>query len=159
MTPVHGSAGEGRTAWAFVAAQFALIGLVVLLPTADVWAVPDALGRACTLATWVGIAVMVTAGFGLGRGLTAAPLPNEHAQLRTGGLFHFVRHPIYSGLLLFTLAQVVASGSPYVAAAGLALIILVNAKARWEELRLAARFPAYPEYASRTPRFIPWSKR
>ena len=29
------------------------------------------------------------------------------------------------------------------------------AKARWEEARLAERFPDYPEYARRTGRFIP----
>ncbi len=48
---------------------------------------------------------MVVAATALGRGLTAAPLPNSHAELRTGGLYRFVRHPIYSGLLLFAVAR------------------------------------------------------
>ena len=42
---------------------------------------------------------MVIGATGLGRGLTATPLPNAHAQLRTGGLYRYARHPIYSGLL------------------------------------------------------------
>jgi len=51
------------------------------------------------IGTVVGLAVMVIGATGLGRGLTATPLPNAHAQLRTGGLYRYARHPIYSGLL------------------------------------------------------------
>ena len=54
---------------------------------------------ACSIATVVGLAVMVFEAIGLGRGLTATPLPNAHAKLRTGGLYRYAQHPIYSGLL------------------------------------------------------------
>lgn len=147
--------GQRRTAWMLVAAQFALIGAVVLLPNGDVWPVPSWLRLVGTVGSWAGIVIMVVAGLALGRGLTAAPLPNAHAKLRTGGLNRFVRHPIYTGLLLFTLAQVAASGSAWVALAGLLLIVLINAKARWEEARLTERFVEYPDYARLTPRFVP----
>ena len=119
--------GQRRTAWALVAAQFALIGLIVLLPRRADWSVPNWLQIVDTVGTWIGIAIMIVAGLGLGRGLTAAPLPNAHATLRTGGLYRLARHPIYSGLLLFTLAQVVGSGSVPVAVAGGLLIVLINA--------------------------------
>jgi protein-S-isoprenylcysteine O-methyltransferase Ste14 len=84
---------------------------------------------------------MVVAGTALGRGLTAAPLSNSHAELRTRGLYRFVRHPIYSGLLLLAVAVAVAlaSGSRWTTAACAALVVLINAKARWEERHLAAR--------------------
>ena len=82
----------------------------------------------------VGILLMVVAAASLGRGLTAVPLPNARAVLRTGGLYRFVRHPIYTGLLL---------------------VVLINAKARWEERHLAERFPGYRAYCARTLRFVP----
>jgi len=151
--------GQRRTAWLLVVAQFALIAVIVLSPDRADWPVPSWLLLFGTVGSWAGIAIMVVAGLGLGRGLTAAPLPNSHAKLRTGGLYRLVRHPIYTGLLLFTLAHVATSGSALVALAGVLLILLINAKARWEEKRLTERFLDYSDYARRTPRFVPWLPR
>ncbi len=149
-----------RTAWLFVAAQFALLGLIVFLPGGDAWSAPAWLGAGALLAIAAGLVTMAVAGLGLGRGLTAAPLPNEHARLRTGGLYALVRHPIYSGLLLFCLGEVLRSRSEWVAVAGVLLVALINVKARWEEHRLAEHFPDYPDYSATTPRFIPrpWAR-
>jgi len=149
------STRERRTAWLLVLGQFTLLALLVFLPHSDAWTFPVVVADAAHVAAVVAIVVMVVAGAALGRGLTAAPLPNSHAELHTGGLYRFVRHPIYSGLLLLALAVTLTSGSLWTAAACGALVVLINAKARWEERRLAARFPAYAAYAARTPRFIP----
>ena len=83
------------------------------------------------------------------------PLPNEHAALRTGGLYRWVRHPIYSGLLLFALCRTVVSGSLFTVVAFLVLVVVLTAKAHWEEQRLIVRFPDYAAYARRTGRYIP----
>jgi len=144
-----------RTARLLVAGQFVLIGILVLLPGRDDWPVPTALKVACSIATIVGLAVMVIGATGLGRGLTATPLPNVHAQLRTGGLYRYVRHPIYSGLLLTMASITVASGSALRLLTLGVLVLLLTVKARWEEARLAQRFEGYADYAARTPRFIP----
>ena len=149
------SARERRTAWLLVLGQFTLLGLIVLLPGGTLWNRPVGLAHATQVVAVVGIALMVVAGAALGRGLTAAPLPNSHAELRTGGLYKFVRHPIYSGLLLLSIALTLASASLWTIGACVALVVLINAKARWEERRLAERFPGYAAYADRTPRFIP----
>jgi Putative protein-S-isoprenylcysteine methyltransferase len=144
-----------RTARLFVAGQFVLIGILVALPSRRDWPVPAALTVGCTVATVVGLAVMVIGATGLGRGLTATPLPNAHAQLRTGGLYRFVRHPIYSGLLLTMASITVASGSGFRLLTLGGLILLLTVKARWEETRLTQRFEGYANYAAQTPRFVP----
>ena len=144
-----------RTARLFVAGQFVLIGILVALPSRRDWPVPAALTVGCTVATVVGLAVMVIGATGLGRGLTATPLPNAHAQLRTGGLYRFVRHPIYSGLLLTMASITVASGSGFRLLTLGGLILLLTVKARWEETRLTQRFEGYASYAAQTPRFVP----
>lgn len=147
-------------AWTFVAVQFVLIGLVVLLPRGDAWTLPAGFSTAATIGTWAGIGLMVLAAVALRRGLTAAPLPNAHAQLRTAGLYRYVRHPIYTGLLLFVASQVLSSRSLPTTAAGTALLVLINVKARWEEQRLTERFADYEDYARVTPRFVPgWPRR
>ena len=143
------------TARLLVTGQFVLIGLLVLLPGRHDWPVPVTLTLGCSIATVVGLAVMVIGATGLGRGLTATPLPNAHAKLRTGGLYRYVRHPIYSGLLLTMASITLASGSvPRLLTLGV-LVLLLSAKARWEETRLTQRFEGYTDYAARTPRFVP----
>jgi len=121
--------------------------------------VPAALKVACSIATVVGLAVMVVGATGLGRGLTATPLPNAHAKLRTGGLYRYARHPIYSGLLLTMASITVASGSVSRLLTLGVLVLLLSVKARWEETRLIQRFQGYADYAARTPRFVPRLRR
>jgi len=148
-----------RTARLLVAGQFVLIGILVLLPGRHDWAVPAALKVACSIATVIGLAVMVVGATGLGRGLTATPLPNAQAKLRTGGLYRYARHPIYSGLLLTMAAITVASGSVSRLLTLGVLVLLLTVKARWEETRLVQRFEGYADYAARTPRFVPRLRR
>lgn len=136
-----------------------LLALLVLLPGGEAWPVPSWLRVLCAAGVAVGLVVMVLAGTALGRGLTAVPLPNRHAVLRTGGLYRAVRHPIYTGLLLTTGSFTVASGSVPRALAFVVLVVLLRGKARWEEERLARAFPGYREYAARTPRFVPGGRR
>jgi protein-S-isoprenylcysteine O-methyltransferase Ste14 len=150
-------ARRGTTAGAFVAAQLVLIALIVLLGGGDSWSVPVWLDRLAWMAMLLGIAVMIAGALALRRGLTALPLPNTHARLRTGGLYRFVRHPIYSGLLLFAIAHTVASASYVQLVLCVLLIALITVKARWEERRLVERFPEYREYSARTPRFVPFA--
>jgi protein-S-isoprenylcysteine O-methyltransferase Ste14 len=141
-----------------VGAQFLLLAVVLLAPGDEAWTMPGSLRSALRVVAVAGLAPMAVGAMTLGRGLTAAPLPNAHAQLRTGGLYRLVRHPIYSGLLLWSLAWAAASGRLVAVVAAAALVGLINVKARWEEHRLAERFPAYPAYAAGTPRFLPCSR-
>jgi len=153
------ASGDVRTARLLVAGQFVLIGILVLLPGRQDWPVPAALKVACSIGTVVGLAVMVVGATGLGRGLTATPLPNAHAKLRTGGLYRYARHPIYSGLLLTMASITVASGSVSRLLTLGVLVLLLTVKARWEETRLVERFEGYADYAARTPRFVPRLRR
>ena len=153
------ASGDVRTARLLVAGQFVLIGILVLLPGRHDWPVPTALTVACSAATVVGLAVMVIGATRLGRGLTATPLPNAHAKLRTGGLYRYARHPIYSGWLLTMASITVASGSGLRLLTLGVLVLLLTAKARWEETRLIQRFEGYAGYAARTPRFVPRLRR
>ncbi|WP_420846353.1 hypothetical protein [Modestobacter muralis] len=65
-----------------------------------------------------------------------------------------MRHPIYSGLLVFAVGRMLSAGRSRLLPAGL-LTLLLTGKARWEEQLLTARFPDYRQYAASTPRFWP----
>lgn len=143
------------TARAYVAAQLALLALVAVLPPAGHWAVPPWAMWVAGAGAVAGLGLMVLAGTALGRGLTATPIPNRHAVLRTGGLYRWVRHPIYTGLLLAASCVTAVGASWWRLAVLVALVGLINVKARFEERHLARRFDGYAAYAARTPRFVP----
>ena len=154
------TSSQQRTAWLLVAGQFALRAVIIVVPSGTAGSLPAWAARAADVCALVGLALMAVAALGLGRGLTAAPLPNEHARLRTGGLYRYARHPIYTGLLLTMGSLTVASGSVPRLVAFAVLLGLITGKARWEEGHLARRFAGYPAYAARTPRFVPrWRRR
>ncbi len=141
--------------WAFVGVQVVLLGGLILLPGADHWVLSTSMERTAHAVALVGVAVVGFAAVGLGSALTATPVPKATAGLRTGGLYRFMRHPIYSGVLLFVVGTAVASGSIWKLAVAIVSVVFFNLKARWEELRLQAAYPGYGAYAERTPRFIP----
>ncbi len=141
--------------WLFVGAQAALLVTLIALPSGDSFTVPDWLRTTADVAFVAGCAIAVAAAISLGRALTATPVPTDHATLRTGGLYRFARHPIYTGVIVIVVAVAVRSGSFIVVAVGAATLVFFGVKARWEERRLAARYPGYVDYAARTPRFVP----
>lgn len=147
--------GQRWRAWAFVAAQAALLVALFTWPTGPTWPVPDPVRLVGSVATVAGLVAMVVSALALRRGLTASPLPNAAARLRTTGLYALVRHPIYAALLMFAAGRVLTYGSLPRALVFLGLGALLVAKTTWEEHRLVERFPDYPAYAARVPRFIP----
>ena len=97
----------------------------------------------------------MAAGITLGRALTPSPIPREGSQLVTAGVYRLVRHPLYSGLVLLGAGLFIIGASWWHAALFVALFVLLSVKARLEERMLAARFPEYADYASRTGRIVP----
>ena len=146
---------EARVARVLVLVQVGLLGAQALLRRRQDWPTPTGLRVAAALAGAAGVAVIVRAGLSLGPGLTASPLPNARAELRTDGLYRHVRHPIYSAVILLSAARTVASADARQAAVSIALGSLLYGKSSFEERALARRFPDYPAYAARTPRFVP----
>jgi protein-S-isoprenylcysteine O-methyltransferase Ste14 len=91
----------------------------------------------------------------LGDALTAQPVPKPGAALVGHGLYRFVRHPIYAGLLAYGIGSVLVNPHPITLAAGAGLLVLLMAKARWEEAMLISSAPGYRQYAQRVGRFVP----
>lgn len=147
-------------AWLFVLVQFALLIAIGLLPAGHAWSVPgwlDTIGATLGIA---GAAVLAVAIVNLGRSLTPLPTPVPHGELRVGGLYRWVRHPIYAGIIALAVSVSLRSASVAVALVSAALVGWFMVKARWEEHHLARRYPGYASYAARTPRFVPfWPTR
>ena len=86
------------------------------------------------------------------------PLPNvrRNATLVTRGPYRWVRHPMYTGVLLTMLALVVGEWTVTRALVWLILLANLLAKLSYEETLLAQRFPEYAAYQQRTRKLLPF---
>jgi protein-S-isoprenylcysteine O-methyltransferase Ste14 len=101
------------------------------------------------------ILVMLIAVINLGKNLTPLPCPKDNAQLVQSGLYRYVRHPIYFGVLLAALAWLLIFPNAYILLYAISLFILFDIKARREEIWLVERFPAYQDYQKRVKKLLP----
>jgi len=103
-----------------------------------------------------GIALAVWARLHLGRNWGMPMTQRAEPELVTSGPYRFVRHPIYSGLLLAILGTALVDNL-----LGLIVVAVLVGYFYYcgtvEERNLTATFPkAYPEYRSRTKMLIPF---
>jgi len=142
-------------AWGLVALQFGLVALLALLPYGTLWARDPLVMTTGFVGIFSGVAIALVAVAGLGRTLTASPVPKPGGELVTTGIYAWVRHPIYTGIILAALglAYIGASVGHLIAAGG--LIVLLMVKSRLEERMLLAQYRDYAAYAARVGRLIP----
>jgi protein-S-isoprenylcysteine O-methyltransferase Ste14 len=104
-----------------------------------------------------GLAVSLWARTTLGGNWSASVTFKENHELIERGLYRYVRHPIYSGLLLMVLGAAILFGRLF---GFIALVIVFLGfwfKSRQEERLLTRHFPeAYPSYKSRVRALIPF---
>jgi protein-S-isoprenylcysteine O-methyltransferase Ste14 len=112
---------------------------------------------------WIGLA-LVTAGFVVScaaifgmRSSWRVGIDAEHpGALVTRGLFRFIRHPIYAGMLLIALGAAAALADVVAIALATAAFVGVPLQARMEEAFLASQYgDEYRHYLATTGRFLP----
>jgi protein-S-isoprenylcysteine O-methyltransferase Ste14 len=92
----------------------------------------------------------------LGRNRTILPEPKPGSQLITQGIYAWVRHPLYTSVILLSFAWAIAWQSLPALVLALATTGFLDAKSRHEETRLRKHFPDYPDYARHVKRLIPF---
>jgi protein-S-isoprenylcysteine O-methyltransferase Ste14 len=122
----------------------------------DLWPQTAAIGVLADLVTIAGLAFTLWARAALGSNWSGTITFKEGHELIQSGPYAYVRHPIYSGVLLMALGTAVASSRP----GSLVLLgmwfLLLAIKAHFEEQLMTRHFPeAYPEYRRRVKALIP----
>lgn len=77
-------------------------------------------------------------------------------KLITNGPYRFVRHPVYTAILLFIWPAIAAHFSLVNASLGGVILVAIMIRTICEESFLAAHFDNYAAYAKRTSRLIPF---
>jgi protein-S-isoprenylcysteine O-methyltransferase Ste14 len=137
----------------FVIVQFVLLGLIFWLPAFPTFAFPASIIG--TVLKNVGLVLIIWAGLNLGRNLTPLPKPKSDAQLVTTGLFAWMRHPIYTALMLLTFGSSLERGHLIALLLSACLAILLEFKSRREEAWLLEQFSGYAAYRLRVKKFFP----
>ncbi len=123
------------------------------------WALPAGAGWMMTALCLAGFAFAWWARLHLGRLWSAfVTLKADHRIVDTGP-YGIVRHPIYTGIILATLALAIVKGTAYAVAGALLVIVGFWIKARLEEGFLGEQIGAetYDDYRRRVPMLIPFA--
>jgi protein-S-isoprenylcysteine O-methyltransferase Ste14 len=145
----RGTRGE----WWVVAQVLLLAAAAILSPAGP--KVVSSPAAAATVAL-IGAVMLVTGAVALGSNLSILPSPREGAQVVRHGVYRWVRHPIYGGVILLTIGWAVYRGDLLHVLLAVGICLFFAAKASREERYLQDRFPDYTVYRRRTWRFMPW---
>ena len=156
-TPPQQERGMRRhaVAWGLVAIQGVLIVGILLTPVGDAWPLPRAAAILSSLLTWLGLGLVIWAILVFGRGVTPSPMPSRKAHLQTRGPYRWIRHPMYTGVIVLMAGSTMGRRNWVAAGLWILLLLFFLAKLRWEERRLVEHYPGYDSYRMRVPALVP----
>jgi len=140
---------------ALVALQFACMLLLAVLAAPEAAHGQISIASALLAGTAIALFIWILLHNRLGN-FNIQPLPKASGLLVTSGPYRWVRHPMYSAVLLGAAAL-----APMAAAASLGwglwfgLALVLWAKSHFEEQWMQEKYPAYAVYKLRSNRFIP----
>jgi protein-S-isoprenylcysteine O-methyltransferase Ste14 len=147
--------------WIFL--PFTLLSLLLTwlppyLDGRDLWTLPQPIIPYIGLILYVlGSVLRLAPVFALGRRFSGLVAIQQGHRLKTDGLYRFIRHPSYAGILVLTTGFVLVFRCwiGLFIVAGFLVILLARIKA--EEALLATTFgEEYEAYRRRTWRLVPW---
>ena len=151
MHQAHRNVAPSVLSLTLVGIQFVLIGGIAI--TGPIW--PSGWGLRGMLAVGGVIGLWAIQVMGL-RQVKVFPEVASQGSLIVLGPYRWVRHPMYTSVLLVTLGWVLGSSLSYRILLWVGLVIILSVKFRYEERLLMERFPDYEAYRRQTKRLIPF---
>ena len=145
----------------FILAQIWVIGsfIFILNPRLLEWTcfpIPSWIRWLSTIITVIGMVLEFSTQIYLGRNYSTFLHIQEDQSLITTGPYRYIRHPMYSALIIVAIGLVFLSASWYFGIPFLATIVVIVFRIRKEEEALIEKFgDEYLHYTQRTGRFFP----
>ena len=143
----------------YVALQLLLFILYALPVSVGSFRIGYNLKLLCAIAMIIGGFTIIISLFQLRNQLSPFPSPRQRHQLIQSGLFKYVRHPIYSGILFFVVGFAAFQESVFKLIISLLLGVLFYLKSNYEEKLLTKIYKEYKDYKRRTGKFLPKFKK
>lgn len=147
----NGNVSPSALSLTLVGIQFILIGLIAF--TGPLWPSEWSLGVILAVGGVVGLRALQAMGM---RQVRVFPEVPGQGRLIVLGPYRWIRHPMYTSVLLVTLAWNLGSPHPYRLLLWVGLVMTISVKLRYEERLLMNRFPEYEVYRHQTKRLIPF---
>lgn len=144
-------------AWLYVGVQALILALLIFYNANFNFKIIrlETIGIICLV---IGLFGILLSAITIRSSLTALPLPKDNGKFSRTGLYKYVRHPMYTSVVLFSLGIAIYDGSIVKYILVICLCILFIYKSKYEEHYLRLKYPGYSDYAKNTPRFIPFTK-
>ena len=91
----------------------------------------------------------------LNENLSIFPSPKKNGSLISSGVYGYVRHPIYSGIIISMASYSIYAVSPIKFMIAGVMIVVLYFKSSFEEQKLMESFTGYEKYMNKTGRFFP----
>ncbi|MEY2890491.1 MAG: hypothetical protein RJA98_399 [Pseudomonadota bacterium] len=134
--------------------QFGALGVLAVLGAPAFWHGAAGVGAWLCLLAGAAVGLAAVAANRPGN-FNIHPAPRAGGALVTAGIYRFIRHPMYSSVMLCALAAAWAAGSSAGGLLVLALGAVLWRKAQLEEAWMQHAHSDYAAYAARTRRFVP----
>jgi protein-S-isoprenylcysteine O-methyltransferase Ste14 len=125
-----------------VGVQFAALAVLIFYPGKKVSDIQSLIGTAIEI---LGAVLLILGLINLRDSLKITPEPKADARFINTGIYKYIRHPIYSGLIVFGISEVVNKATVIIVAAFVVLLFDLVIKFRYEDSLL---LKVYPEAAS-----------
>lgn len=140
----------------FVSVQLGLFGLYAFVPNLITFSVNRMGEVAGAILALIGLLMLLAAVYQIRGSLTPFPSPVKNGELITTGPYKYIRHPIYSGIILAAVGYGLQAGDASKLMISLALWLLFYFKSRYEEKMLMDFYRDYKQYRTHTYRFFPF---
>ncbi|KAF5834808.1 hypothetical protein DUNSADRAFT_8392 [Dunaliella salina] len=144
--------GFGSKGEVYLFAQLGMMALVVFCP----FEFQGFFHTCAAVSLATGLAFLYLGQNNLGRNLSPMPQPREKHQLVTTGVYSYVRHPMYAGLLLAAIGLADLTHSETRLALAVGLWLVLEKKVAQEEKYLCERYPDYTNYMGKVKKFFPF---
>ena len=139
-----------------VAIQFAALAVLIFWPGKKVG---DTQAAISTVLETIGAAILIISLVQIRDSLKITPEPKPNANFISTGIYKYVRHPIYSGLITFGFSEVIGKATLTILVAFLILLVDLIIKFRYEDSLLIEAYGEATEYQKRVGALFPKLKR
>ncbi len=142
----------------FVVIQFILFALYFIDWNFIEYSIPNWLCYVAIGITGLGLLIILFGILNLNESLSIFPSPKKDSSLISNGIYKYIRHPIYSGILIAMMSYSVYEVSLIKFLITILLAVVFYLKSGLEEKLLVERYEQYDDYKNSTGRFLPRRK-